>query len=40
MRKKKFYQLKKISGQLDIKVIHVKLVFNNVEFLNECSNAN
>ena len=36
MRMKMILQLRKISGRLEIKVIHAKLVFGNVEFLRVC----
>ena len=36
MRMKIIYQLKMISGRLEVKVIHAKPVFGNVEFLIVC----
>ena len=36
MRLKKNYQLERISGRLEIKVIHAKPVFGNVEIFFMC----
>ena len=37
---KKNYQFRRIIGRLEIEVIHAKLIFGNVEFLNVCPYMN
>ena len=40
METKKIYQLRRISGRLEIEVIHAIPVFDNVEFLSVCPIVN
>ena len=40
MKPKMIYQLRRINGGLEIKVIHAKPIFGNVEFLSACPVVN